>query len=87
MSLQSVSGLGSDAVDSLEGGLTKSGRRSITTAEPTAYIKTVQDVIIQKTSLQLCDHFDTISVRPDCERQQLYSCVANGGLYNERFIQ
>ena len=44
-------------------------------------------MIIQKTSLQLRDHFDTISVRPDCERQQLYSCVANGGLYNEADIK
>ena len=32
------------------------------------------------------DHFNSIEVRPDCERQQLYSCVANGGLYSESDI-
>ena len=30
--------------------------------------------------------FRSIEVRPDCEQQQLYSCVANGGLYNESDI-
>ena len=29
------------------------------------------------------EHFSFIEVRPVCERQQLYSCVANGGLYSE----
>ena len=32
------------------------------------------------------DHLDNINVRPDCRRQQLYSCVANGKLYNEEDI-
>ena len=33
--------------------------------------------------LSLDDHFGPIGVRPDYEQQQLYSCVANDGLYNE----
>ena len=37
--LQALSGFGSNAVDSLESNLTKSGSQSITDAEPTAYIK------------------------------------------------
>ena len=31
-------------------------------------------------------HFNYIEVRPDCERQQLYSCVANGRHYSESDI-
>ena len=82
-----MSDLGSDAVDGLESKLAKYGSRSITTAEPTAYIKPVEDVIIQNPSLQLRDHLGSIPVCPDCERQQLYSCAANGGLYNEADIK
>ena len=83
--LQALSGFGSSTVDSLESQLTKSGSQFITTSEPTSYIQPVGKVIIQIPSLQ--DHFDAITVRPDRERQQLYLCVANGGLYNEADIR
>ena len=33
------------------------------------------------------DNFGSIGVRPDCERQHLYSCVSNSGLYNESDIR
>ena len=44
-------------------------------------------MIIQNPFLQLRDHFDTITVRPDCERQLFCSCVSNGVLYNEAAIK
>ena len=73
----------------------KSGSQSVTTAEPIAYIKPAGNVITHAQSDEtdlsrtsddaqppsLDDHFGSIGVRPDCEQQQLYSCVANGGLY------
>ena len=37
-------------------------------------------------SVAMRDHFEGIEVRPDCQRQQLYSCVANGKLYNDADI-
>ena len=83
--LQVLSGSGSNAVDSLERQLTKSASPSITSAEPTAYIKPFENLIIPNPSMR--DHFDAITVRPGCERRQLYSCVANGGLYNEADIR
>ena len=49
MLLHSVSSFSCNTVDGLEGKLAKSGSRSITTPEPTAYIKPVEDVIIKKT--------------------------------------
>ena len=32
------------------------------------------------------ENFDGIGVKPDCEKQQIFSCVANGKLYNENDI-
>ena len=32
------------------------------------------------------NHLISIEVRPDCKRQQLYTGVANGGLYSESDI-
>ena len=74
----------------------KSGSQSVTTAEATACIKPVGNVItnahadvtdLSRASddvqiLSLDDRPGSIGVRPDSEQQQLYSCVANGGLYN-----
>ena len=37
--------------------------------------------------LPLDDHFGSIGVRPDSEQQQLYSCVANVGLYSESDVR
>ena len=69
----------------------------MTAVEPTTYNQPVGNVITHAhsvstglprstddaQSLSLDDDFGSIGVRPDCEKQQLYSCMANGGLYNE----
>ena len=73
----------------------------MTAVEPTTYKKKVGNVITHAHSVSmglprstddaqsfsLDDDFGSIGVRPDREQQQLYSCVANGGLYNESDIR